>query len=221
MDADEVARSYDAWARTYDDDANATRDLDAAVLRSAGLELAGRDVVEPGCGTGRNTEFLSRHARSVVGLDFSPGMLARARHRVAGGHVRFVQHDIRVPWPLATQSADVVVADLVLEHVRRLDEVFPEMVRVLRPGGDVHLCELHPERQRRGGQAQFRDETTGATRLVPAHRHTAPEYVNAGIAAGLQLVRMGEWLEDGAPADAPPRLLSLHFRKLPGSRATT
>ena len=186
MEEDAVARAYDAWARTYDSDRNATRDLDAAVVRAAGLTLQGRDVVELGCGTGKNTTFLAQHARSVVALDFSSVMLEHARARVTGEHVRFVQHDIRAPWPLATGAADVVVGNLVLEHVEQLGCVFVEAVRVLRAGGRLHLCELHPERQRRGGQAQFVDAATGATRMVPAHRHTTPEYVNAGIAAGLR-----------------------------------
>jgi ubiquinone/menaquinone biosynthesis C-methylase UbiE len=211
MDPHDVARAYDAWARTYDSDPNATRDLDAVVLRASGIALDGRDVVEAGCGTGKNTAFLAERARSVVGLDFSAGMLARARQRVRDAHVHFTEHDIREPWPLASGSCDVVVANLVLEHVQDLQRVLAEAARILRPGGDLLICELHPERQRRGGQAQFRDEATGEMQLIRAYRHATSEYVNAGIAAGLLVVRMGEWIEEGAPGDAPPRLLSVHF----------
>lgn len=211
MEPHGIARSYDAWARTYDSDPNATRDLDAAVVRAAGLALQGRDVVELGCGTGKNTVFLAQHARSLVGLDFSPGMLGQARRRIGDAHVRFVQHDIRKPWPLADESSDIVVANLVLEHVQELGRIFAEVARILRPGGELLICELHPERQRRGAQAQFQDAATGAVRLIEAHRHTTAEYVNQGIAAGLRLVQVGEWLEDGAPDGAPPRLLSLSF----------
>lgn len=211
MEAQDVARAYDAWAGTYDSDPNATRDLDAAVVRATARELEGLDVVELGCGTGKNTVFLKQHARSVVGLDFSAGMLARARQRVRDAHVRFMEHDIRSTWPLAADSGDVVVASLVLEHVQALGHVYGEAARILRPGGRLLVCELHPERQRRGGQAHFRDGATGEVQLVQAYRHTVAEYVNEGIAAGLRLVHMGEWLEDGAPDGAPPRLLSLSF----------
>jgi len=86
-------------------------------------------------------------------------------------------------------------------------------MRVLRPGGQVLLCELHPERQRRGGQARFTDPVTGRTVRVTAYRHTAGDYVNGGIASGLRLRHLGEWLEAGAPRDAPPRLLSVLFEK--------
>lgn len=216
MEHADTAASYDAWAETYDSDVNATRDLNAAVLRSSGLDLDRRDVVELGCGTGKNTEFLAARAGSVIGLDFSRGMLARARARITAPHVRFAEHDVRRPWPIATSGADVVVANLVLEHVATLETVYMEAVRALRVGGRLLICELHPERQRRGGQAQFRDARTGGVQLIPAHLHTVAEYVNDGIAAGLQLERLGEWLEGDAPAGMPPRLLSLQFMK-PGT----
>lgn len=207
----DVAGAYDRWAASYDADDNATRDLDAEVVRRAPLVLAGRDVLELGCGTGKNTAWLAERARSVVGLDFSAGMLAMARQRVDGAHVRFVRHDVREPWPVPAGAVHVVVGNLVLEHVRELAPVYAEAARVLRPGGQLLLCELHPERQRRGGQAHFTDPATGMTVHVAAHLHTVAEYVNAGIAAGLVLRHLGEWLEAGAPADAPPRLLSLLF----------
>jgi hypothetical protein len=48
---------------------------------------------------------------------------------------------------------------------------------------------------------------------VPAFRHTVSEYVNGAIAAGLRVRRLGEWLEEGAAADAPPRLLTLRAKR--------
>lgn len=208
-----VARAYDAWAASYDEDRNATRDLDAEVVRDAPLPLAGRDVLELGCGTGKNTVWLAERARRVIALDFSAGMLARARERLRGAPVQLVRHDVREPWPVRGEAVDVVIGNLVLEHVEALGPVFSEAARVLRPGGTLLLCELHPERQRRGGQAHFMDAATGETVRVTAYRHSVSEYVNGGIAAGLRLVELGEWLEEGAPADAPPRLLSARFEK--------
>lgn len=216
---DAVARAYDAWATTYDADVNATRDLDAAVLRRVPLAVSAADVVELGCGTGKNTAWLAERARSVVAMDFSGGMLAKARARLAAldagaeRQVRFVEHDLRARWPLVDGSADVIVGNLVLEHVADLPFVFGEAARVLRAGGALFLCELHPERQRRGGQAHFVDGISGTRTCVPAFRHSTAEYVNTGIAAGLQLRQLDEWLEAGAPDDAPPRLLSVLFEK--------
>ena len=207
-----VAGAYDRWAASYDADRNLTRDLDAAVVRRAPLGVEGTDVLELGCGTGKNTVWLAERARTLLALDFSPGMLARARERVRDRpNVRFTEHDITTRWPLPDESIDVVVGNLVLEHIDDLAPVYSEAARVLRVSGRLWLCELHPERQRRGGQAHFTDAGSGEMVRVPAHVHTIAEYVNGGIAAGLELRELGEWLEEGAAGGAPPRLVSVMF----------
>ena len=205
----DVARAYDHWAAVYDTDVNATRDLDAAVLRRAPLVLAERRVLELGCGTGKNTEWLASKAQSVTALDFSPGMLARARERVMTPSVRFLEHDIRERLPVDSGSVDVVVGNLVLEHVEEIAPVFAEVARVLVPRGQMFFCELHPYRQLRGGQAHFADPSSGETIAVTAFRHTTSEFVNAAIAARFTLAELGEWSDPGAESDAPPRLLSM------------
>src|SRR5258705_7483749 len=172
----DASNAYDRWAATYDSDANMTRDLDAIVLRASNLEIDGRDVLELGCGTGKNTVWLAERARSVTALDFSDGMIERARRRVgAAPNVCFVRHDVRASWPCTDASVDVVVGNLVLEHVADVAPVFAEAARVLRPGGEAFFCELHPDRQRRGSQAQFTDTSTGERVLVEAFAHTQPE----------------------------------------------
>ncbi|HST19544.1 MAG TPA: class I SAM-dependent methyltransferase, partial [Blastocatellia bacterium] len=94
-DKTEIAAAYDRWAETYDTDLNRTRELAAAVLRQSNLKLAGRNVIEIGCGTGHNTEWLAERASSVLAMDFSEGMLRQAKARARSAHVRFVQQDIR------------------------------------------------------------------------------------------------------------------------------
>ena len=209
----DVRAAYASWAASYDTNENRTRDLDAVVLRQHELDIAGRDVVEIGCGTGKNTEWLAKHASSVVALDLSPEMLAKARARVTSPNVSFLEHDIQRSWPLPDESANAVIGNLVLEHVSNLGIIFHEAQRVLRPNGTLFICELHPFRQHLGGQAQFTEES-GERRLVEAYVHDVSEYVNSGIDAGLQLVRIGEWSDDeDRSSGAPPRLLSVLFNR--------
>ena len=205
----DVAKSYDRWAASYDEDKNATRDLDAIVIRRATLALDGRDVLELGSGTGKNTMWLATHAKSVIALDFSLGMIARAHERVGSTNVKFLQHDVRETFPLPAASVDLVVANLILEHVHDLEPVFFEAARVLRPGGQMFVCELHPYRQLTGAQAQFKDPSTGQIVMVTAHVHSISEYVNGAIRAGFSVREIGEALEDDAPAATPPRLISM------------
>ena len=209
----EIARAYDRWSRTYDTDANTTRDLDAEVLRRSSLPIDGRDVLELGCGTGKNTGWLAERAKSVIGMDFSPGMLEVAQTRVALDRVTLLQHDIRERWPIADASIDVVVGNLILEHLLDVAPVFAEAGRVLRPGGVMYCCELHPYRQLRGGQAHFTDEWSGEVVFAPAFQHTIAEYVNAAVAGGLTVQRLDEWTETGAGSPAIPRLLSIQLKR--------
>lgn len=207
-----VASAYDSWAETYDSDPNKTRELAAVLLRQRCLELAGRDVIEIGCGTGHNTQWLAEQAGSVVALDFSERMLRKGKARVHSHRVRFVQHDIRLAWPLADASADLVVAMLVLEHIEHVELIFDEAARTLRIGGELFLCELHPMRQMSGRQAEFTDTETRERVRVPAFLHDISEYVNVGLGRGYELIHLGEWRDlDARPSDLP-RLLSLHLR---------
>jgi ubiquinone/menaquinone biosynthesis C-methylase UbiE len=210
----DVKATYDRWAASYDADKNVTRDLDASVVRRTPLQLEDREVLELGCGTGKNTSWFAEHAKRVTALDFSEGMIARAHERLATSNVKFLRHDVRDPWPVPPASVDLVVGNLILEHVHDLAPVYFEAARVLRPGGQLFVCELHPYRQLLGAQAHFVDPRTGEEVNVTAHVHTASEYVNGGIEAGLMLRALGEWTEDEAPADAPPRLISLLFDRV-------
>ncbi|MEZ4587954.1 MAG: class I SAM-dependent methyltransferase [Gemmatimonadales bacterium] len=207
------ASAYDRWSAQYDSDRNPTRDLDARVLRDTPLPLDGARVVELGAGTGKNSVWLAERAAQVIALDLSPGMQRVARERSGSLPVRQVRHDVRAGWPIRTGTADLVVSNLVLEHVEDLTPVFQEAARALAVGGELFLSELHPARQLRGGQAHFTDGRTGETVRVEAFRHSVSDYVNGGIGAGLRLLGLGEWLEPDAPADLAPRLLTLRFAK--------
>jgi len=213
MKKPEIAAAYDRWAETYDTDPNRTRELAGRVLRLVDLPVTGRNIVEIGCGTGRNTEWLAMQAASITALDFSAEMLRRAQARVGNPRVRFRQHDVRTSWPLADESVDMIMAMLVLEHVEDLATVFAEAARTLRPEGELFVCELHPMRQLMGGQAQFSNTQTGERELVTAFLHNVSDYVNGGLSAGFELKRLDEWRDQNAAADTIPRLLSLQFTK--------
>lgn len=203
----DVAQGYNRWAATYDAMANRTRDQSMARLRAWTAHYEGRDVLELGCGTGLNTEHLAMTAGAVTALDFSDGMLGEARARLARAEVRFLQHDLATPLPLADESFDVVVESLVLEHIEDVAPVFAEVARVLRPGGQFLMSELHPYKQLQGGQARF-VEDGGETPIV-AFRHTIAEFVNAAVDAGLTIA---ELLEEEDPGKGP-RLFSLRAAK--------
>lgn len=68
-----VQSVYNQWAESYDVMENKTRDLDKMVtLFVLEKKITSSDVVlELGCGTGKNTEWLMRNAGQLTSIDFS------------------------------------------------------------------------------------------------------------------------------------------------------
>jgi malonyl-CoA O-methyltransferase len=206
-----IRDAYDRWATTYDADRNLTRDLDADVARATLASLHTSRVLEIGCGTGKNTIWLADVACSVLALDFSPGMLrtAHARLRAASApNVALALADLTRPWPCAAGWADLVICDLVLEHLTDLGFVFWEARRVLSRDGLFFICELHPFRQYEGKRAGFRD---GAERVeIPAATHHLTDFVETAAQHSFSLRQLKEWWHE-EDRGAPPRLVSFLF----------
>jgi SAM-dependent methyltransferase len=201
-----VRAGYDRWAAGYDGDRNLTRDLDARVTRTALAALRPASILELGCGTGKNTAFLAGFGVPILALDFSAAMLARARARGLPG-VAFAVADLTEPWPCADASADLIVGNLVLEHIADLGHIFAEAAQCLMPGGTLFVGELHPFRQYLGARANFAHG--GGRVAIPAFVHHLSDFTNAAARAGLTLTRLDEWWHDEDDAGKPPRLVSL------------
>ena len=102
--------------------------------------VAGRRVLDVGCGTGRLAALLAGAGAEVVGVDLSPAMLAVAAQRAPG---RLACADAaRLPLPDASVDAAVTVATLEFTHDPAA--VLAEMARVVRPGGRVVAAVLNP-----------------------------------------------------------------------------
>lgn len=107
---------------------------------------AGGDVLEVGCGYGRNLVALSTlPARRVAGTDVSMEQLERARRRLAAlpaGRRAGVHVARQEPWrlPFRDDTFDLVVLWQVLEHLFAPDEkcrLLAECARVLKDGGHL------------------------------------------------------------------------------------
>jgi predicted TPR repeat methyltransferase len=91
------------------------------------------DVLDLGCGTGLCGPLLRPFARTLVGVDLSPRMLAKARER--GGYDELVCAEAAAYLAGQPPRFDVGVAADVLVYIGDLSEVFAGMRTVLRPGG--------------------------------------------------------------------------------------
>lgn len=205
-----VQQAYADWAATYDDDRNLTRDLDQQLTEAMLGNQSLGSILEFGCGTGKNTALLAKIGREVRALDFSAEMITKAKEKVSADNVMFGLANITQPWPAGNESIDLVVCNLVLEHVEELSFVFAEAARVLAPGGQFFVSELHPFRQYQGVVAHFvRDDRRTE---IPAFIHHVGDFVSAAAANDLTLEQMKEsWHTQDEKK--PPRLVSFLFKK--------
>ena len=116
-----------------------------ALLQQA--ELAdGQAVVDLGCGTGTLTILVKQRApgAGVTGVDIDPEALRIARGKIASAGVAIRLDRARVSaLPYPDETFDRVVSSLVFHHLspeeKRLSAA--EVLRVLRPGGELHVAD--------------------------------------------------------------------------------
>jgi ubiquinone/menaquinone biosynthesis C-methylase UbiE len=130
--------------------------------------LDGQRVLEIGCGTGNLTIRAKRAhpATEFVGSDPDPRALSRAQRKARGiAGIRF-ERGYAQQLPYADGEFDRVLSSMMLHH---LDDhvkagAAAEVLRVLRPGGRLHLADV-------GGDMTAHDRL--AARLLPHNRHAA------------------------------------------------
>jgi len=114
-----IQNAYNEWSEIYDTNTNLTRDLDQKVTRDVLADQHFNSILELGCGTGKNTAFLVQIGTSVHALDFSEGMIAKAKEKVKAENVRFEMADLTKRWNCDDGAYDLIVCNLVLEHIQK------------------------------------------------------------------------------------------------------
>lgn len=200
----ETLAGYDRWSSSYDATDNPMVAATAWALRQRPFDAAGCDVLELGCGTGRHAaSLLAGGARRFVGVDGSAGMLAVARRRMADPRASWLRGELRA-LPVADRCCDRALIALVFEHVRELAPVCAELARVLRPGGQVRILEIHADLVAGGTNAHFASGDTEVRFASTAHPTAA--IAQALARAGLVVDCCSEFAAAGELLQAVPRL---------------
>ena len=203
-------QAYNQWASSYNDVENKTRDAELIAKKEILKTISFSTVLELGCGTGKNTQWLLQSAKTVTAVDFSENMLSKAKEIVNSEKVIFVQADINQPWNFIQQKVDLITCSLVLEHIEHLQPIFEKASNSLTNGGYFYIGELHPFKQYTGSKARFEKEND--TLILDCFTHHVSEFTTLANSNGFTLTLLNEWFdEEGDPTI--PRILSLLFRK--------
>jgi ubiquinone/menaquinone biosynthesis C-methylase UbiE len=197
---------YDRWAEIYDAEQNPLISLEEPEVDRLVGDVAGLAVVDVGCGTGRHALRLAARGANVVGIDFSDGMLGRAREKEGASGVRWVVHDVtRLPLPLPEGAFDRVICALVVDHIAELAAFFAELGRLCKRDGRIVVTVMHPAMMLKGTQARFVDPDTGRETRPESHANVIADYVNGAVAGGLRILQVGEHDVDEGLAERVPR----------------
>lgn len=131
---DRVAPLYDAFENTVN-----RASYEGTALAVAQMIGPGDEVLECACGTGAISAAIAPACARLVATDYSDGMLAQARKKLAKrSNVTVEQADITA-LPYADDSFDVAVAGNVIHLLPDPEQALRELARVVRPGGTLIL----------------------------------------------------------------------------------
>jgi SAM-dependent methyltransferase len=217
-----VATDYDSFAEAYSAE-NEVSLLNAYYERPATLALAGdvagRRVLDAGCGSGPLFAALRDRGAVVTGFDKSAGMLELARRRL-GADADLRVADLGRPLPFPDGAFDDVVASLVLHYLEDWTAPLAELRRVLRPGGRLIASVDHPLQGHRlvrpgadyWATYQYSVETTtssGQSFVLTYWHRPLPAMISAFTTAGFRIAAIDEPL----PAPDTPSELLPGFRR--------
>lgn len=221
--------AYALWAEHYPAHAHnpVMQAEERAMLSLMPTGLAGRRVLDAGCGSGRYLlHALRRGATRLTGVDASPAMLRRAGEELAGpggeAVIELLESSVEA-MPVSSAWADLTVCGLVLGHLEQLAPALAELCRVTRPGGTLLCSDVHPIGHALGWRRDFK---SGGRRYAVRHTPHLYSHWHAACAhLGLAIEQVLEPMLD--PADIPagahfdpmaldvPVVLVFRLRRLP------
>ncbi|MEU9608545.1 class I SAM-dependent methyltransferase [Streptomyces sp. NPDC048057] len=216
MERPDETNDYDSFSAAYSAE-NENSLVNAYYERPAMLALAGdvagRRVLDAGCGGGPLSAALRERGAVVTGIDASAGMVALARERLGDG-VPLHVGDLGDPLPFGDGAFDDVVASLVLHYLEDWGPTLGEVRRVLRPGGRLIVSVSHPftSYAHREPRPDYHATTSytfdwafnGRSAQMRLWRRPLHAMTDAFVAAGFRLSAVSEPLPDPAARELFP-----------------
>jgi SAM-dependent methyltransferase len=151
IDENQVRAAWDRNALLWADRVRAGVDLYRDVFNNPSFlavlpDLAGRDVIDLGCGEGATSRLLARRGAKVTGIDLSPRMIALAQQEEAREPLaidyRVASYAARTPFP--AERFDAAVSTMALMDSADFAAAARETLRLLKPASPFIFSVLHP-----------------------------------------------------------------------------
>ena len=127
----------------------ALADLFSVELDKIVPDHSGLAILELGCGTGLVGLRYAEKAASLDMVDASPAMLdvLRTKDKTRASHVTVHEGTLSmlVGQAVAPESADWIISNMALHHVKDIPALIGELHRLIKPGGRVTIGELETE----------------------------------------------------------------------------
>lgn len=177
---------FDIWAQVYDEQPNPLLALEKRFLSRMLPDVAGLDVLDAGCGTGRWLQLLAPHRpASLVGIDASPQMLQHASAKV--GTISTLRLGSCDALPIQNAAADLVLASFVLSYLENVEAFARELHRVMRPGASIFLTDMHPDTATScNWRRSFK--VNGTEEEIQANGHSLKQITDVFQACGFELL---------------------------------
>lgn len=143
----DIEKAYDLMSKSWDNKKNGAQ----ATEHKPFLKMIGKvkdlKILDAGCGTGDYSVILAKKGAKVTGIDFSNGMISKAKINAKnnGINIVFKKADI-CSIPFKDNTFDKVISCRVLNFVKKekLNPALKELIRVLKNGGELVLSLLYP-----------------------------------------------------------------------------
>ena len=205
-----IQKAYNEWSASYNNDENLTRDLDQQVTRELLANLHFNSILEVGCGTGKNTAFLVQIATSVHSLDFSHGMIEKAKEKVPAKMSDFLSLTLQKSGLATMQNLISSSAILFWSTSKTFPSSSQKLPEFCKTREDFSSMSSILSNSMKGKRQGF----IGKMKALAwaAFVHHISDFTNAAQANGLRLVNLNEYWH-AADQNKPPRLISFMFMK--------
>ncbi|MGI9279445.1 MAG: class I SAM-dependent DNA methyltransferase [Endozoicomonas sp.] len=182
-------------------------------------DLAGKSVLDLGCGPGVYAEYLTDQGATVTAVDASEAMVEIVQEKL-GDNVKAYSQDLSLGLPKEQDACyDVIICPLTVHYIEDVSVLFGDVKRLLKPGGVFIFSTHHPvvdfEVSPSGNYFQrelITEEwdTVGHPVEVSFYRRSLTEWFESLAKAGLCVTHLSE----GKPSERMKSLCAESYKRL-------